>query len=128
MSLFERFTSNAKLCEQTEFVSIYRVRIEEKEYKILLTKRRANHHTVIHCEHNRILWEQVPLFPRFAGKNYGDKIPIFSAIPEKTCVTIFVVKGKLNGFVGLDEGVFRCAHNWDDDCIHVMSYKQFTRM
>lgn len=125
MTLYRMFKTNAQLCERTEFVNVYRFVLEDTAYKIVLTKRTANGHTVIHCEHNRIAWEQVPRFPRFAGRNYGDKTPIYTAIPEKTCITVFVVKGKPDGFVGLDEGVFRCADNFSDRHINVMSYKRF---
>ena len=128
MTLYQLFQTEARLCEETECVKIYRMMVADKEYKVAVTNKRANGHTVIHCEHNRIAWEQAPLFPRFAGKNYGDKIPIFSAIPEKNCVTIFVVKGKPNGFVGLDNGVFRCADNFDENFINVMSWRRFVRL
>ena len=128
MTLYQRFKTEAVLCEQTAFVRIYRLTADGTEYKVVGTKRRANGHSVIHCEHNRILWEQVPLFPRFAGRNYGDKVPIFTAIPEKGCVTVFVVRGKPDGFVGLDEGVFRSADRFDEKSINVMSERRFRRM
>ena len=70
----------------------------------------------------------MPLFPRFVGRNYGDKTPVYVAVPTKNSITIFVVRGRPNGFVGLDDGVFRCADNFDEHCINVMSYKRFRRM
>ena len=76
MTIYQRFKTTAPLCEETDFVKVYRVAAEDTEYKVVVTKKRANGHTVVHCENNRILWEQVPLFPRFAGRNYGDKVPI----------------------------------------------------
>lgn len=128
MSLYALFQSQARLCEQTEFVKVYQCESDGKSYKIVVTKQRANSHTVIHCENNRILWEQVPLFPRFTGRNYGEKVPIYKAVPEKSSVTVFTVKGKPNGFVGLDDGVFRCADNFDERCINVMSCRRFRKM
>lgn len=128
MTLYQRFKTEAVLCEQTAFVRIYRLTANGTEYKVVVTKRRANGHTVIHCEHNRILWEQVPRFPRFAGRNYGDKVPIFTAIPEKGCVTVFAVRGRPDGFVGLDEGVFRSADRFDEKGINVMSIRRCRRM
>lgn len=125
MSLYVQFKRNARLCEQTAFVNIYRLVSEGVEYKIALTKRVANGHTVIHCEGNRIAWEQVPRFPQLAGRRYGDKMPIYAVIPEKDRVTVFVVRGKPDGFVGLDNGVFRCIDHFDDRCINVMSYRRF---
>ena len=127
MALYSAFKTEGKLCEETAFVRMYRLAAEGKAYKIVVTKRRANGHTVIHCAGNHIAWEQVPLFPRFAGRNYGDKVPIYAAGPEKSCVTLFVVRGKPDGFVGLDEGVFRCADNWDERGINVMSERRFRK-
>ena len=128
MSLYELFKNQAQLLDETKFVKVYQMMLDGKCYKVELTKQSTNGHTVIHCEHNCIAWEQVPLFPRFAGRNYGDKVPIYTAIPEKTCITLFVVKGKPDGFVGLDDGVFRCADNFDEQSINVMSYPRFTKL
>ena len=128
MSIYQRFQTAARLCEETEFVKIFRMTVADKLYKVVVTKRRANGHTVIHCEHGYVAWEQVPLFPRLSGRNYGDKTPIFTAIPEKDCVTLFVVQGRPNGFVGLDDGVFRCADNFDESGINVMSWQRFVRL
>ena len=128
MTLYQRFKTDAVLCEQTAFVRVYRLTAEGTDYKVVVTKKRANGHTVVHCEQNRILWEQVPLFPRFAGRNYGDKVPIFTAIPEKGRVTVLVVRGRPDGFVGLDEGVFRCADHFDENSINVMSERRFKRL
>ena len=128
MTLYQMFKTKARLCEETEFVKIYRMTVVDKEYKVVITQKRANDHTVIHCEGNRVFWEQVPRFPQLAGRRYGDKTPIFRAIPEKNCVTLFVVKGKPDGFVGLDEGVFRHIDHFDDRCINVLSYRRFKRL
>ena len=128
MSLYERFQNEARLCEETVFVKIHQMTVADKAYKVIVTKKRANGHTVIHCENNGIAWEQVPLFPRFAGRNYGDRIRIHKVTPNKNCVTIFVVKGRPNGFVGLDDGVFRCADNFDEQGINVMSWWRFKRL
>lgn len=128
LSLFGLFKTNATFQDETEFVRVYRLSAEDKAYKVVITKKRANGHTVIHCENHRVAWEQVPLFPRFAGRNYGDKTPIYTAIPEKDYVTFFVVRGKPDGFVGLDDGVFRCADNFDEKCINVMSWRRFKKM
>ena len=128
LSLFETFKTHTQFQEETALIRTYRVPAKGKEYKVIITKRRANGHTVIHCENNRIAWEQVPRFPRFTGRNYGEKVPLYTAIPEKGCVTVFVVRGRPDGFVGLDEGVFRCADNFDERCINVMSYRRFKRL
>ena len=128
MTFYQRFRAESRLREETEFVKIYRMTEADTEYKVVVTKKRADGHTVIHCAGNRIAWEQVPRFPRFAGRNYGDKTLIYTAIPQKNCVTVFVVRGKPDGFVGLDDGVFRCADNFDAGCVNVMSWRRFQRL
>ena len=128
MSLYALFKAYATQQEETEFLKIYRMTAEGTDYKVVITKKRANNHTVIHCAHNRIAWEQVPLFPRIAGRNYGEKVSIYTAVPDKSCVTIFVVRGNPNGFVGLDEGVFRCANRFEARSINVMSYRRFMEL
>ena len=128
MSLYEKLKDGATLCSETEYVRVYQTTINNKQYEVIVTKKRANGHTVIHCQHNQIIWEQVPLFPRFAGQNYGEKTTIYVAVPTKNSITIFVVRGRPDGFVGLDDGVFRCADNYDEHSINVMSHKRFKRM
>lgn len=128
MKLFDRFRAAKELVNETEFVKIYRCVWDGKEYRIILTKRRANRHTVIHCVNRDVAWEQVPLFPRNAGRNYGDKMPIYRYEDNADVVQLFVVKGRPNGFVGLDNGVFCCVDRFDEGCLNVMSYRRFKNM
>lgn len=128
MSLYKCFKAEAVLHEKTDYVKVYRLLANGKEYRVVITKKRANRHTIIHCKNNHVAWEQVPRYPRFAGRNYGDRIPICVAKPEKGRVTLIVVQGKPNAFVGLDEGVFHCADNLDETAVNVMSYQRFKKL
>lgn len=125
MKLFDCFKTSKQFAEETKFVKIYKCVVDDKEYKIIITKKLANKYTIIHCVDDYVAWEQVPRIPRLAGKTYGDKVPLYKCERDKNITSIFVVRGKPNGFVGLDNGIFRCASNFDENYLNVMSYKRF---
>ena len=128
MKLFEQFKTDKELIGETKFVRIYRCIMNDRDYRIILTKKFANGHTLIHCVNKDVAWEQVPLLPRNAGRNYGDKIPVYRFAEDTGVVQVFVVKGRPNGFVGLDNGVFRCADKFDEGCLNVMSFHRFKKL
>ena len=74
MKLFDSFNRNKELIKQTEFVNVYSVKCDDKEYTIIIPRKRANNKTIIHFINNTICWEQIPRFPKFAGRQYGDRI------------------------------------------------------
>ena len=98
---------------------------ESKSYEIYFTKRRANKYSIIHCKNNTVLWEQFPVLPRIAGRRYGVREPIIALTPSKECIRIFVIMGKPNSIIGLDEGVFRSVYKYDENYINVMSEARF---
>ena len=118
MKLFNSFKAAKKLINETEFVKIYKLIHGEKEYKIIITKRFANKHTIIHFTDNTIFWEQIPHFPRLAGRPYGDKF----------LNTLFVVKGSPLGDEGLDDGIFRSPKRYNENFVNCMTYKKFKNM
>ena len=99
--------------------------LEDKNYEIYFTRKRANKYSIIHCKNNTIEWEQFPVLPRIAGRIYGISEPLINLSPAKDCIRIFVVKGKPNCITGLDEGVFRSMHQYDENYINVMSEARF---
>lgn len=127
MKIFECFKLSKELINETEFVKIYKLICEEKEYKIIITKRAANKYTIIHFIDNTVFWEQIPRLPRLAGRQYGDKIPIYK-FEGKILNTIFVIKGTPLGDKGLDDGFFRSLKNYNENFVNCMTYKQFKQM
>ena len=127
MNIFKSFKTNKKLIENLKFAKVYSCFCDEKQYKIVLTKKRANRLSIIHCVDDSIVWEQVPRFYRLAGKfpGEGDRLPIFKAKLQNNETLIFVIKGKPNGIVGIDDGIFRSIHKFDDTLTNVLTYKQF---
>jgi len=127
MKLYNSFKENKQLINETEFVNVYFVKCDEKEYTIIIPKKRANNKTIIHFVDNTICWEQVPRFPKLSGKQCGDRIPIYK-FDEKVLNTIFVLKGKPLGDEGLDNGIFRSLKKHDENCVNCITYKTFKEM
>ena len=127
MKIFECFKLSKELIDETASVKVYKLLCEEKEYKIIITKRVANKHTIIHFIDNTVCWEQIPRIPRLVGRQYGDKIPIYK-FEGKILNTIFVIKGTPLGEVGLDDGFFRSPKNYNENFVNYMTYKKFKQM
>ena len=106
-------------------MGLVKLELNGKNYEIFFTRKRANKYSIIHCKNNRIEWEQFPVLPRIAGRMYGKREPIITLAPTKNCIRIFVVKGKPNSITGLDEGIFRSVHKYDESYINVMSEARF---
>ena len=128
MKLFNSFKTNKELINQTEFVNVYSVKCDEKEYTIIIPKKRANNKTIIHFVDNTIYWEQIPRFHRLAGRQYGDRIPIYKFDNNKFLNTIFVLKGVPLGDEGLDNGIFRSSKKYDENYVNCITYKKFKEM
>lgn len=127
VNLFEHIIKTRPLIEETEHIRVYKLLHNGENYKIIVTKKRANRHTIIHCTDDCIAWEQAPLLPRLVGRSYGIKTPIYKFKPEKDFYTIFVIKGSPNGVIGLDDGIFSSALKFDKDHINVMTLTRFKK-
>ena len=109
----------------TDKTGLVKFELNGKKYEIFFTRKRANKYSIIHCKNNTIEWEQFPLLPRIAGRMYGTREPIISVAPIKDSVRIVVILGKPNIITGLDEGIFRSIHKYDEAYINVMSEARF---
>ena len=127
MKLFNSFKENKQLINQTEFVNVYSVKCDDKVYTIIIPRERANIKTIIHFIDNTISWEQIPRFPKLAGKQYGDRIPIYK-FDAKVLNTLFVLKGNPLGDEGLDNGIFRSFKKYDENCVNCITYNKFKQM
>lgn len=126
--IYNRFVETKKKTPRNFFTDkIGLVKFEEngKNYEIYYTKKRANKYSIIHCKNNTIEWEKFPILPRIVGRYYGKREPMINILPSKKCVRIFVIMGKPNSIIGLDEGIFRSVHKYDESCINVMSQARF---
>ena len=129
MKLFNSFKANKKLINLTEFVSVYSVKCDDKEYTIIIPRKIANKKTIIYFIDNTIYWEQIPIIFRGSGYVPGrDRIPIYKFHSEKVLNTLFVIKGCPLGDEGLDNGIFRSPKRYDENFVNCMTYKKFKSM
>ncbi len=126
--IYTRFTELKRQAAKDWFmdkVGLVKFEYGNKKYEIYFTRKRANKYSIIHCKNNTIEWEQFPVLPRIVGRRYGERETIISLTPSKECVRIFVIMGKPNSIIGLDEGIFRSIHKYDENYINVMSTARF---
>ena len=126
--IYARFIELKKQCPRNWFMDkIGLVKFEEdnKKYEIYFTRKQANKYSIIHCKNSTIEWEQFPVLPRIIGRYCGKREPIINIAPAKDCIRIFVIMGKPNSITGLDEGIFRSIHKYDENYINVMSKARF---
>ena len=129
--IYTRFMELKKQCPRNWFmdkVGLVKFEYDNKKYEIFFIRKRANRYSIINCKNNTIEWEQFPVLPRIDGRLYGKREPIMSIGPTKECVRIIVILGKPNSITGLDEGVFRSIHKYDENYINVMSEAHFKEL
>ena len=129
--LYTRFKELKKQTAKDRFgdkIGLVKFEEDNKKYEIYFTRKRANKYSIIHCKNNTIEWEQFPVLPRISGRRYGIREPIISIAPSKDCIRVFVIMGKPNSITGLDEGVFRSIHKYDENYINVMSEARFKEL
>ena len=126
--IYTRFIALKKQVPKDWFmdkVGLVKFEDENKKYEVYFTRKRANKYSIIHCKNNTIEWEQFPVLPCIAGRYYGKREPIISLSPSKDSIIIFVIMGKPNSIIGLDENNFRSIHKYDENYINVMSEARF---
>ena len=129
--LYVRFKELKKQAAKNGFsekVGLVKLEEDDKKYEIYFPLRHANRYSIIHCVNNTVEWEQFPVLPRIAGRLCGIREPIISLSPSKECVRIVVILGKPNSIIGLDEGIFRSIHKYDENYINVMSEARFKEL
>ena len=129
--LYTRFVELKKHAPKdcfTDKIGLVKFEYNNQHYEIYFTRQRANKYSIIHCKNNTIEWEQFPILPRIIGRRYGEKEPIIRLAPSKDCVRIFVIMGKPNSIIGLDDGIFRSVHKYDENYINVMSEARFKEL
>ena len=129
--IYSRFAELKKQCPKDwvmDKIGLVKFEHASQKYEVYFTRKRANRYSIIHCKNNTIEWEQFPVLPRIAGRRYGIREPIISIGPTKECVRIIVILGKPNSITGLDEGVFRSIHKYDENYINVMSEARFKEL
>ena len=122
----KRSRRQSKADRFTGQTDLLKLEYKNNKYEIFFTRKRANRYSVIHCKDNAIIWEQFPEI--LAGRVGGKQEPIISIGPKNDCIRIFVIRGKPRNITGLDEGVFRSIHKFDESFINVMSERKFKEL
>ena len=129
MKIFNCFKLSKQLIEETAFVKVYKLLYNDKEYKIIVTKKIANKGTLLRFIDDTVYWQQIHRLPIFLF--YGDKTPVYKFDVDytgKISNTFFVVKGAPLGEEGLDSGIFRSPKKYDENFVNVMTYKRFKNL
>ena len=114
--------------EETKYLNIYYLHTEERLYKIIFTKRKANKRAKIHCADNQIIWEH--MYP-LGGSPLSVKTNICqpSSIIDVNMFCVFVISGNPDIICGLDEGIFSSVRmlnmNPNPNKLYVMSEVAF---
>lgn len=126
-SFYEIFKKSAVQTGEDEYCRIYSMKYGDTDYVIKRTKKNANKNTVIYCENDSVVWEQIyPL-----GRS---PLPVKTVISKRNFAeggerAVFLVSGVPMGFVGLDERGFvsvRGKAKRQDD-LYIMSYAALKR-
>ena len=125
LRFFDVFQKSAVQIGQDDFCITYRLEYGQERYTIKKTLRSANKHTVIHCENDGIVWEQLHAPGVFSVR---EKATISKrAFSENGSRGIFLITGTPATIAGLDEGHFLSAKRTprSKDDIFVMPYPAF---
>ena len=124
--LYKSYLAHNRNLINDEHTSTALFEYDGETYRVVMTRKRANRLSLIHCAPRAIVWEQLPfLYLRYNDRGRGEIIQNITVAVDKKYTTIFVIKGKPRSILGLDEGVYRSANNFDKSYINVMSEKRF---
>ena len=113
------------MIDKTPLSSTYFLRHNDIEYIIKITNKRANKHTVIHCDGGMVVWEQI--YP-LGIKPVSERFPVCKAdFTSKKQRGVVVIQGAPSLITGLDEGSFISSRGTpkSDEDVFVMSFNAF---
>lgn len=91
-SFYKAFTQKAVLVDENELLRIYQLQYEGESYAVKVTKKTADKNTVIYCQNDTVVWEQLDP-TKISAK--GDKTVLTKrSLFKKESNTLLVVSGK----------------------------------
>jgi hypothetical protein len=123
---------NSSIKQETEYLKIYFLHTEERLYKIIFTKRKANKRVKIHCTGNQIIWEHMYPLGR-SPLSVKTNICQPSSVIDVKMFCVFVISGKPDIICGLDDGIFSSVRminvnrNTNTNKLYVMSEVAFNQ-
>lgn len=107
-SIYEAFRHTARLIEEDEVFKTYEFSYRGRRVLLKKTVKKANKHTVIHCESNALNWEQIYPLGRSPVREVKNLTNCSFWTPDALCV--IVISGKPMCFEKLDEYKFISVH------------------
>ena len=107
-SIYEAFRHTAKLLEEDEVFKTYEFSYRGRCVLLKKTVKKANKHTVIHCEPNALNWEQIYPLGRSPVSEVSNLTNGSFWTADALCV--IVISGKPMCFEKLDEYKFISVH------------------
>ncbi len=133
-SIYDSYVAKGVLIAETEYAKTYEFMHQNRMYQATLIKRMANKYSVIHCQNNSIVWEQMPRMYLMTGQTVGNikgQRKVIANAPGKIngVIRLFVISGKPSGITGLDDGIFHSFPQADlsDKYAYVMTMAEFKR-
>ena len=124
--LYNAYLSNRKNALYEDNASTVEFEHGGENYRVIMTRKRANKLSLIRCSGRTVVWEQIPfLYLRYNERGRGEVIQNIPVAVDRGCITVFVIKGKPRSIWGLDEGIFRSANKFNKSFVNVMSEKRF---
>lgn len=120
-SFYKTFVTNKVLINSDEYCKTYSFDFCGKKIIIKKTIQKANKHTVIHCEANSVVWEQiypVGIYPERVKHVITD-----ASFLSKDTICVLVISGQPMCIQALDEGIWASANKFPDknQAVYVMS-------
>ena len=107
LSFYEAFKRNAILTHKDKLCMIYSLNYKGNDYTIKKTNRVASKHTIIHCEGENIIWEQ--LYPIGASPAKERTVITKKSFAKNEARGVFVINGTPLSIKGLDENGYVSA-------------------
>ncbi|MBR2335160.1 MAG: hypothetical protein IKA62_02905 [Clostridia bacterium] len=127
--LYKAYLNNRKNAVSDKNTTSVSFEYDGQNYRVIMTRKRANKLSLIRCSGRTVVWEQIPfLYLRYNERGRGEIIQNIPVAIDKGCTTVFVVKGRPRSIWGLDEGIFRSANKFDKCFVNVMSEKRFKKL
>ncbi len=125
LSPYQAFKRYAQKIQKDELFTVYSLNINEKEYIIKKTNKKANKRTIIHCDGENIFWEQ--FYPLYSSPAREKTLISKKSFGERCATNIFLIDGAPLQIRGLDENGFvsykQTSKSADD--VYVLTMAEF---
>ncbi len=125
LSLYQAFKRYAQRIQKEDLCTVYSLNINEREYIIKKTNKKASKRTIIHCDGENIFWEQ--LYPLYNSPAREKTLISKRSFGKRDTTNIFLIEGTPLQIRGLDEnGFVSCKQKCKSvDDLYVLTMAEF---